>query len=100
MDRLDEPCCTSDNFQIYLEGTPRHPWNKSAADIFVENYIMYHNLTPNHDLSVQVAEDFFMALKGLIARYRRTTSLTSPPRSVYLMQLWRTSWKSSVSFNN
>ena len=32
------PPCTSDDFRLYLEGTPAHPWNKAAMMVFIQSF--------------------------------------------------------------
>ena len=76
------PCCTEENFQIYLAGPPWHPWNRSAATVFAHSYILHHNFTPTPDLVNDLMEDCLVQIKTLKGMYSRTLS-TSLPKHVH-----------------
>ena len=63
------PSCTANHFWLYLDDSPRHPWNCSAAAIFVNKYISYHKLTPSTDLIDSLVEDCFKQIKTLKSAY-------------------------------
>ncbi|RDX40372.1 hypothetical protein OH76DRAFT_1366335 [Lentinus brumalis] len=37
--KSDGPCCTAENFQLDMNGTPGSPWNDSARKVFVEDFL-------------------------------------------------------------
>ncbi|KAF9455284.1 hypothetical protein BDZ94DRAFT_1316412 [Collybia nuda] len=64
---LREPCCTAESFRIDLRGTPKNPWNTSAAQVF------YHNLVPlaerSNDKFKQITDAFYTCIKSLKKEY-------------------------------
>jgi len=66
------PCCTEENFWIYLVGPPWHPWNRSDATVFTQSYISHHNLTPTPDLVDDLMEDCLVRIKTLKGTYSQT----------------------------
>ena len=62
----DEIPCTANNFRLHLEGTPAHPWNKSATGVFVASFCEKY---PQY--SIDETEDHFKVhLDTLIRKYR------------------------------
>jgi hypothetical protein len=35
-------CCTVDQFRLHFNGTPRSPWNFSAARVFTDHFLRTH----------------------------------------------------------
>lgn len=46
------PCCDNAHFRLYLEGTPRDNWNKSATSVFVQDFLRVHPDYPSHEPAV------------------------------------------------
>ena len=92
------PCCTEENFRIYLAGPPRHPWNRSAATVFAQSYISHHNLTPTPDLVDDLVEDCLVRIKTLKGTYSRTLP-TSLPKHVHQKNARREGRKATVRFS-
>jgi len=67
----DEFPCSAENFKLHLEGTPAHPWNKAAADVFVTNFC---NKYPHYEPE-EAGGHFRVHLDTLIRKYR-TQQLT------------------------
>jgi len=63
------PSCMANHFQLYLNSPPRHPWNRSAAAVFADNYISYHKLMPSADLIDSLVEDCLKQIKTLKSAY-------------------------------
>lgn len=65
-------CCTRDNFRLNLEGTPGDDWNKSAARVFVNDFLRTHNEYPagNRVVRLMVQKKTTSAIKSLIKYYR------------------------------
>jgi len=65
-------CCTRDNFRLNLEGTPGDDWNKSAARVFVNDFLRTHNEYPanNRVVRLMVQKKTTAAIKSLIKSYR------------------------------
>jgi len=66
------PSCIANHFRLYLDGPPRHPWNRSAVAIFADNYISYHKLMPSTDLIDSLVEDCLKWIKTLKSAYSRS----------------------------
>ena len=58
---------TANDFKLYLEGTPAHPWNKTAMAVFVTNFCdKYSQYTPK-----EVEGHFKVHLATLIRKYKK-----------------------------
>ena len=64
-------CCTRDNFRLNLEGTPCDDWNKSAARVFVNDFLRAHDEYPadNRVIRLMVQRKTTAAIKSLIKYY-------------------------------
>ena len=60
------PPFTADNFRLYLEGTPAHPWNKAATKVFAADFCAKF---PQHTVK-GVELHFKVHLESLIRKYR------------------------------
>jgi hypothetical protein len=61
-----EPPCNADDFKLYLEGTPAHPWNKAATRVFVESF----SAKFSRHLADEAEEHFKVHLDTLIRKYK------------------------------
>ncbi|KAI0712000.1 hypothetical protein C8Q76DRAFT_602860, partial [Earliella scabrosa] len=64
----DGPCCGVDNFRPDLNGTARSHWNRSIADVFVEEY-MAEGTVPCRDPAL-VKKYFVRHLRYLISKFK------------------------------
>jgi len=90
------PSCTANHFRLYLDGPPRHPWNRSAAAIFADNHILYHKLTPSTDLIDSLVEDCLKRIKTLKSAYSRSLRSGAKMES-YEKKTRCDGWKVTVS---
>jgi hypothetical protein len=68
------PCCDALHFRVHLEGTTRNAWNKSAIDVFVNDFLGVHPEYPSQEESVpeMVRIKSFATLDSLIRKYRES----------------------------
>lgn len=64
------PCCTVDDFKIDLWGSPRTPWNQSAAYMFLPGLIEQYSLPPTSEVVSEVLKAFYSRVKTLQANFR------------------------------
>jgi hypothetical protein len=57
------PCCTAENFRVNLNGNPKDPWNASAANVFVSDFIGCGTYACKNVEKIKGA--FFVHLKSL-----------------------------------
>ncbi|KAG6905566.1 hypothetical protein DXG01_001961 [Tephrocybe rancida] len=72
LDPRGEPtvlCCTAANFRFHLLGTPHHPWNKSAANIFADDALRFYNLERSVRTLRSIVSAFLTRVKSLRAVY-------------------------------
>lgn len=67
------PCCDADHFRLHLEGTTCDPWNRSATQVFVEDFLA-HN--PEYPKEVDSVHDAILlktraAITSMIKEYRK-----------------------------
>jgi hypothetical protein len=72
-----EPCCVASHFRIDILGTPRSPWNRSAARVFCDDFLKEKDLTPTPDIMQDVMDSFYTRLKTLRRDYQ--LNLLHPP---------------------
>ena len=106
-DPLIGPCCDASRFRLHLEGTTCNPWNRSATEVFVEDFLTHH---PEYPREVDSVRDMVFlktrsTITSMIKEYRklkldsnrldelqRRKNRTERKRGVSLLyHLWR-SW--------
>ena len=70
---LIRPCCDANHFRLHLEGTTCDPWNRSAADVFVEDFLAHHPEYPKEVDSVYdtVVLKTRATITSMIKEYRK-----------------------------
>lgn len=67
------PCCHAGNFRLHLSGTPCDYWNKSAAEVFVESFLIKHVEYPSDEAVVDMVKfKTNSTIAAMIRRYRTT----------------------------
>ncbi|TFK63314.1 hypothetical protein BDN72DRAFT_902507 [Pluteus cervinus] len=59
------PCCTVATFAIDWAGTPRSPWNRSAARVFTNSIVVVANLEDTYKERQALMKAFFARVKSL-----------------------------------
>lgn len=67
------PCCDANNFRLHLEGTTCNPWNSSATEVFVEDFLSHH---PEYPREVDSVRDMVLlktraTITSMIKEYRK-----------------------------
>jgi len=67
------PCCTADSLRLHFEGTTCDRWNKSATEVFVEDFLAHH---PEYPGGVDIIRDMVhhktrSTITSMIKEYRR-----------------------------
>ncbi|KAF8877194.1 hypothetical protein BD779DRAFT_1429120, partial [Infundibulicybe gibba] len=57
--------CTIEDFRVDLLGTPRSPWNRSAARVFVDVFIRTHKLDRTPEAIDDISRAFFSRIKSM-----------------------------------
>lgn len=72
-DPLLGPCCTADSLRFRFEGTTCDRWNKSATDVFVDDFFAHHPEYPGDvdDVRDMVYLKTRSAITSMIKEYRR-----------------------------
>lgn len=65
-----DPCCTASHFRYDLLGPPHSPWNTSAARVFCDDFIDFHELERTPVLTDDLLRGFFSRIKGLRRAYK------------------------------
>jgi hypothetical protein len=70
---LTGPCCDVNNFRLHLEGTTCDLWNRSAMEVFVEDFLAHH---PEYSKEVDSVRDMVMfktraTITSMIKEYRK-----------------------------
>ena len=85
-DPLIGPCCDADNFRLHLEGTTCDAWNRSATEVFVEDFLARHPEYPREVDSVR--DTVFLktraTITSMIKEYRK---LKREPNELNELQL-------------
>ncbi|KAF7436045.1 hypothetical protein PC9H_002871 [Pleurotus ostreatus] len=63
------PCCDEDNFRYDLLGTPRSPWNQSAARVFAVAFRRWAQADLDHTATTDA---FFTWIKSLKQNYKKS----------------------------
>ena len=66
-------CCDANHFRLHLEGTTCDPWNKSATEVFVEDFLAHHTEYPKEVDSVYdtVSLKTRATITSMIKEYRK-----------------------------
>ena len=72
-DPLIGPCCHPSRFRLHLEGTTCNPWNRSAMEVFVEDFLTHH---PDYPKGVDSVRDMVLlktraTITSMIKEYRK-----------------------------
>jgi hypothetical protein len=69
----DRRCCTIYDFSIDLEGGPHSVWNRSASDVFVDDFIKEYQLEQDEDTVDSVRSKFYTRVKSIKQMQKETT---------------------------
>ena len=68
------PCCTTMQFRFNIRGTPRSPWNLSAAHVFADSFVSHHGLACTREVTTSVVKCFLTQMKTLRKEYLKGPS--------------------------